>query len=168
MNKPETLPIRDQLEALLARQIAASREDGLPPAAVRIDRMRRLESVLRDHQKAWCEALDADFAGRPVMQSRMEIFSTIASLQHACKHVHAWMKPERRPLPLIQRLTGARAEVFYQPLGVVGVVAPWNFPLVLSIGALASVFAAGNRAMLKPSELAPHSSALMKELLDRA
>jgi coniferyl-aldehyde dehydrogenase len=58
--------------------------------------------------------------------------------------------------------------VFYQPLGVVGIVAPWNFPLVLSIGALASVFAAGNRAMLKPSELAPHSSALMKELLDRA
>jgi coniferyl-aldehyde dehydrogenase len=64
------------------------------------------------------------------------------------------------------RLLGARAEVFHQPLGVVGVVAPWNFPFVLSLGALAGIFAAGNRAMLKPSEFTPATSALLKQLLD--
>jgi coniferyl-aldehyde dehydrogenase len=69
-------------------------------------------------------------------------------------------------VPLIMRLVGVKAEVFYQPLGVVGVVAPWNFPLVLSIGPLTGIFAAGNRAMLKPSELSQRTSELMKEKLD--
>jgi coniferyl-aldehyde dehydrogenase len=155
-----------ELEALLARQKQAYLSDGLPSAELRIERLKRLESVLADHQRAWVEVLDEDFGGRPPLQTRMEIFGALESIRHARKHVRKWMRPERRALPWLMRLTGARAEVFYQPLGVVGVVSPWNFPLVLSIGALAGVFAAGNRAMLKPSELTSATSALLKRLLD--
>lgn len=159
--------IADSMKATLARHKAACLEDGLTSAELRIDRLKRLEAVMVGHQKAWCDALNEDFAGRPPMQSRMEIYGALASIRHTREHVRQWMKPEPRPLPLIQKLTGAKAEVFYQPLGVVGVVAPWNFPLVLALGALGGIFAAGNRAMLKPSELSPRTSALMKELLDR-
>jgi len=154
------------LTELLQRQRQAALADGMTPHADRIDRLRRLEALLVDHQKAWCEAVDADFGGRPAVQTRMEISGALESIRYAIKHLRHWMKPERRPLPLPLRLIGARAEVLYQPLGVIGVVSPWNFPLVLSLGALGSVFAAGNRAMLKPSELSPATSALMKQLLE--
>lgn len=157
-----------ELETLLARQKQAYLADGLPSVELRIERLKRLEALLVEHQREWVEAIDADFAGRPATQTRMEILGALESIRHARKHVRAWMKPERRALPLFMRLTGARAEVFYQPLGVVGVVSPWNFPLVLSLGALGGVFAAGNRVMLKPSELTPATSTLLKRLLDEA
>lgn len=158
----------EAMQTLLLQQKQAYLGDGLTPVSVRLERLQRLEKLLVENQREWCEALNEDFAGRPLIQSRMEIYAALESLRHARKHVHKWMKPEARALPWMLRLTGARAEVFYQPLGVVGVVAPWNFPLVLSIGALGSVFAAGNRAMLKPSELTPATSNLMKRLLDQA
>ena len=154
------------MEAALAAQRRACLDEGPPSLATRLDRLKRLEAVLVAHQREWCAALDEDFGGRPTVQSRMELSGTLSPIRYAREHVRKWMKPSRRPVPLIMRLTGAKAEVLYQPLGVVGVVAPWNFPLTLSLGALASVFAAGNRAMLKPSELSPHSSALLKQLLD--
>lgn len=159
-------------EAELTTGLAVHREavlrDGLTPLADRLDRLRRLERVLVDHQAAWCNAMDADFAGRPAMQSRMELFAAVDSLRQTAKHLRDWMKPERRPVPWMLRLTGAKAQVFYQPLGVVGVISPWNFPLVLAFCPLGAIFAAGNRAMLKPSELTPRTSALMKQLLDEA
>lgn len=156
-----------EMQAVVAAQKRACLEEGLTPLSVRLDRLQRLETVLIDHQREWCAALDADFGGRPSLQTRMEITGTLSPIRHAREHVRQWMKPSRRAVPLIMRLTGAKAEVFFQPLGVVGVVSPWNFPLTLSLGALASVFAAGNRAMLKPSELSPRASALLKELLDK-
>ncbi|MFT3754451.1 MAG: coniferyl aldehyde dehydrogenase [Pseudoxanthomonas sp.] len=154
------------LEASFGAIKTASLDDGIPRASVRIDRLKRLESILVNHQNAWCKAIDEDFNGRPPIQTRMEIYGALTGLRHAIKHVAHWMKPEPRPLPLIMRATGAKAEVVFQPMGVVGVVSPWNFPLVLSIGALGSVFSAGNRTMLKPSELAPATSELTKRLLD--
>lgn len=163
-----TTAVHEQMALQLAAHRGAALQDGLTPLATRIDRIRRLEAMLVEHQAEWCEALDADFAGRPVTQSRMELYATLESLRHARKHLKQWMKPERRPLPWMLRLVGAKAEVVYQPLGVVGIVAPWNFPLVLAIGPIGAVFAAGNRAMLKPSELSPCTSALMKRLLDAA
>ena len=157
----------ERLATSLAEHRMAAVKDGLTPLEDRIDRIKRLEGVLVDHQAQWCAAMDADFCGRPAMQSRMELYATLESLRDARKHVAGWMKPERRPVPWALRLTGATAEVFFQPLGVVGVIAPWNFPLALAIGPLGAVFAAGNRAMLKPSELTPRTSELMKRLLDQ-
>jgi coniferyl-aldehyde dehydrogenase len=153
---------------VLARQKEANLAEPFPSADVRIDRLRRLESILVNNQRAWVEALDADFGGRPGLQTRMEIYGALGPVRHAIKHVRTWIRPQKRPLPLLMRLTGARAEVFHQPLGTVGVVAPWNFPLVLSIGALGSVFSAGNRAMLKPSELTPVTSRLLEDQIARS
>jgi coniferyl-aldehyde dehydrogenase len=163
-----TLSLHELMALQLAEHRRASLAEGLTPLPTRLDRIRRLEAVLAEHQAEWCAALDADFAGRPAMQSRMELYATLDSLRQTSKHLKHWMKPERRPVPWMLRLLGARAEVFYQPLGVVGIVAPWNFPLVLALGPLGAVFAAGNRAMLKPSELASQTSALMKRLLAAA
>lgn len=151
--------------ALNAHRIAATRA-GLTTLADRVDRLHRLEAVLSENLDAFCHAMDMDFAGRPALQSRMELFAALESVRTSRKQVAQWMRPLRRPVPFLMRLIGVKAEVFYQPLGVIGVVAPWNFPLVLSIGPLAGIFAAGNRAMLKPSELCPHTSALLKEKLD--
>lgn len=164
MNTPAT--IETQLATALATHREAATRGGLPTLAQRVDRLHRLETALIDHLDAFCAALDADFGGRPALQSRMELYAAIDSVRTSRKHVAQWMRPLRRSVPLIMRLVGVKAEVFYQPLGVVGVVAPWNFPLVLSVGPLAGIFAAGNRAMLKPSELSPRTSALLKEKLD--
>lgn len=156
------------MQATLERLCQGYLEDRFPDARQRIDRLDRLIAVLSQNQKRLCEAAEADFGGRPVTQTRMEIFGAVESLRYARKHVRAWMKPEKRPVPLIMRVLGARAWVFHQPLGVVGCIAPWNFPIVLVAAPLAGIFAAGNRAMVKPSELTPQTSALLKELLESA
>lgn len=161
---PETF---ETLQAKLAGLKQAAAADGYTRAELRIDRLLRIESILVDNQRALVDAADADFSGRPPVQTRMEIAGALASLRHAIANVRRWMKPERRPVPLPLRLLGARAEVFHQPLGVVGVISPWNFPLVLSLGALAGVFAAGNRAMLKPSDLSPQTSTLIRQLVEQ-
>ncbi|VXD04176.1 putative coniferyl aldehyde dehydrogenase [Pseudomonas sp. 9AZ] len=145
----------------------AATAEGFTPVVVRIDRLRRLETIIVDNQRVLAEAAMADFAGRPIIQTRMEMVGALSSIRDAIKHVRRWARSEKRPVPFPMGLLGTRAHVFYQPLGVVGVISPWNFPIVLSLGALASVFAAGNRAMLKPSELAPESSRVMKELIER-
>ena len=160
--------IEERMALSLAAHRQAALRDAVTPLAQRVDRIRRLENLLLDHQAAFCEALDGDFAGRPALQSRMEVFGALEALRHTRKHVGRWTKPERRPLPWMLRLTGARAEVFFQPLGVIGIIAPWNFPLVLAIGPLGAAFGAGNRAMLKLSELSPRTSGLIKSLLDTA
>jgi len=141
-------------------------------AEVRIDRLRRLQALIRTHQARFVEAGIADFGARHPVQTRMELAATLETARHAAKHVRRWMKPRRAALPLPLRLTGARAEVFPQPLGVVGVVAPWNFPFNLTLAPLAGIFAAGNVAMVKPSEIGPACTealaAALDEYFDRA
>src|SRR3546814_9469576 len=90
--------------------------------------------------------------------------SPVGHLKYALKHVETWMKPEKRKADCPVNVLGARAQVFYQPLGVVGIMAPWNLPCALGYAPLAGVLAAGNRALIKPSELTPHTSALMAEI----
>lgn len=143
----------------------AAIQEGYTSYEVRIGRLKKLDAILVDHQSALIEAADKDFNGRPAIQTRMEIFGALESIRYTTKNLKRWMKPDKRDVPFINRLTGASAEILHQPLGVVGVVAPWNFPYVLSLGALAGVFAGGNRAMLKPSELCPNVSALLAELI---
>lgn len=142
----------------LAALRAAATNAGIPPAAVRIDRLQRLKAMICKHQNAFVEAASADFGCRPVLQSRLEIGSGIGSADFAIKRVKRWMKPQRVALPLPMRLTGASAVILPQPLGVVGVMSPWNFPFALTLVPLAGIFSAGNVAMVKPSELAPASA----------
>lgn len=146
-----------------------SRTETYPSLNLRRDRLSRLMAMLSSNKAAICQANSADYGVRSATQSLIaEIFVTLEALKHAKTNLKRWMRPERRStkfhgLPL--SLIGARAEVLYQPLGVVGVIGPWNFPVNLLFGPLAGVIAAGNTALLKPSEHAPETAQLLSELV---
>jgi len=122
--------------------------------------------LLQTHQRRLVDAMTADFGHRSEHQSLLtDVAGSVGPLRHAQQHLARWMKPEKRkvgPFPL--NLLGARARVEYQPLGVVGVISPWNFPVNLTFTPLAGILAAGNRCMIKPSEYTPATSELMAEI----
>jgi len=157
-----------RMREALARQKAAALAEGAPDWHTRIDRLDRLAALLRENERALCESLQADFGQRSLANAVMtEIAFPIAGIKYAKKHLRAWMKDEPRKVALLPRLLGARACVRYQPLGVVGVISPWNFPVNLAVAPLTDILAAGNRAMVKPSEHTPRNSALLAELVAR-
>jgi len=155
------------METILARQQAAHRRDGTPPAGIRIDRLDRAIGLLVDHASDIADALNDDFGHRSRQGTLVsDVAASIEPLKHAKRHIKRWMRRDYRgvsPAPLA--LLGARAWVDYQPKGVVGVIAPWNFPFNLTFAPLAGILAAGNRAMIKPSEFTPKSSTLMQTMI---
>ncbi len=158
------------MQAILAAQKAAHLRDGAPTAEVRIDRLNRCIKLLASHQTAIEDALNADFGSRSREATALaDIAASFGPLKHARDHLRKWMKPERRKTtPAILGLLGAKAEVRFQPKGVVGVISPWNFPVNLTFAPLAGILAAGNRAMIKPSEYTPATSELMKLMFAEA
>ncbi|MGL4541451.1 MAG: coniferyl aldehyde dehydrogenase [Polymorphobacter sp.] len=135
-------------------------------AAVRRDRLNRGLKLLLENVDALVGAMSEDFGHRSKEQSEItDIMSSIKSFKHTLKHFEGWMRPETRPMDFPLWLLGARALIEYQPKGVVGIIAPWNFPVVLTFSPLANVLGAGNRAMIKPSEFTPATSELMKALI---
>ncbi|MEI7780373.1 MAG: aldehyde dehydrogenase family protein, partial [Planctomycetota bacterium] len=158
------------LRALLDGQRDAFLRDGPPPATLRIDRIERCIGLLVDHQDEIAAAIDHDFGCRPALLSKFtDISGSIGPLKHARDHLRGWMKPEkRRPSPAILGWLGARAEVRSQPLGVVGLIAPWNFPVNLVFTPLACILAAGNRCLIKPSEHTPATAELMARMFAKA
>ncbi|WP_137819644.1 coniferyl aldehyde dehydrogenase [Pseudomonas sp. 2FG] len=154
----------EQLAAALARMKQAHLAEGPASLELRRDRLDRAIALLLDNREAIVAAVSADFGNRSREQTLLsDIAGSVASLKHCREHLSEWMRPELHPAPF----PGCEARVDYQPLGVVGVISPWNFPIVLAFGPLASILAAGNRAMLKPSELTPRTSALIAELIAR-
>ncbi|MES3026374.1 MAG: coniferyl aldehyde dehydrogenase [Pseudomonadota bacterium] len=151
------------MNALLAKQKAAHLRDGAPSAAQRIERIDRAIGLLVDNAGAIADALNQDFGSRSKEASAFtDVAASIGPLKHARAHLTKWMRPEKRkPTPAILGLFGAKAEIRYQPKGVVGIISPWNFPVNLTFAPLAGVLAAGNRAMIKPSEFTPATSELM-------
>lgn len=155
-----------RLRRTLELQKAAQRTQGAPDLRTRIDRLERLATLLRENEQALCESLRADFGERSIPNAAMtEIAYPVSAIRYAQKHLPAWMRDERRRAGLLPALFGARARISYQPLGVVGVIAPWNFPVNLAVTPLTDILAAGNRAMVKPSEFTPRNSALLAELV---
>jgi coniferyl-aldehyde dehydrogenase len=153
--------MRDVLDAQRAAFMAALPE----PLATRRDRLTRAAAMIADHADRLCDALSEDFGHRSREQSMMtDIASSVAPIRHALKHLESWARPEKRRVQFPLGLLGARAAVEYQPKGVVGVIAPWNFPVNLVMSPLAGIFAAGNRAMVKTSEFTPVTGALMAEI----
>ena len=137
-------------------------------AAVRKDRLTRAAAMIRDNADAFCDALSEDFGHRSREQSLVtDIAASVGPLDHARKHVDRWMRREHRGVQFPLGLLGARAWIEYQPKGVVGVIAPWNFPVNLVMGPLAGVFAAGNRALVKTSEFTPRVAALFEDVCPR-
>ena len=146
--------------------------EGAPSAALRADRLDRCMAMVSAYNKEIVESMQDDFGNRdPIMSATTEVDSVIGPMVHAKKNLKKWMKSEKRKAsiagtgPLLS-LTGAKAVINYQPKGVVGVISPWNFPVNLALAPLAGIIAAGNRVMLKPSELTPSSSDLMKKMID--
>jgi len=153
------------LNNLLMRQKQACLAQGVPSAEQRTEWLDRSIDLLCTHGDALCDAMSADFGHRSRNQSEFsDIAASIESLKFAKKHLQKWMRPDRRSAQFPLGLVGARATVHYQPKGVVGIISPWNFPVNLTFAPLAGVFAAGNRAMIKPSEFTEQTSALMAEL----
>jgi len=155
-----------QMQDVLARQKAANIRDGAPSVEVRIGRLDRAIGLLIKYDARIAAALNVDFGNRPDAVSGItDIAGSIGPLKHAKAHLRRWMKTEKRKTtPALLGLFGAKAEVRYQPKGVVGVISPWNFPVNLTFAPLAGILAAGNRAMIKPSEYTPATSALMAEM----
>jgi coniferyl-aldehyde dehydrogenase len=157
-----------RLQDVLARQQAAFIADGPPPAALRIDRIDRVIALVLENQQALCAALATDFSWRSHDHSLMsDVLLPVAGLKYARKRVQRWMKPERRTPEMGAGWLGAKAEIRFQPLGTIGIMAPWNFPVAIALGPLAEAFAAGNRAMITLSEFTPATAALLIELVAR-
>ncbi|AXF85884.1 Coniferyl aldehyde dehydrogenase [Ephemeroptericola cinctiostellae] len=134
-----------------------------PSYESRIDDLRTLERFVREQQEAMIAAIDRDYGHRSRHETLFtEIMPTLDGIKHAIKHLKQWMRPQRRSVDFMT-FTGARNRVIPQPLGVVGVIVPWNFPVFLTFSPLTSIFAAGNRAMVKMSENSRHLAALLNE-----
>ena len=155
--------LRETLDAMRA----AHARDPLPDAATRIARLDALEALMRENRNAIVAAIDADFGRRPTEETDLlEIFPSLAGLRHARRHVRRWMRPRRHWANFW--FLPARTEIVPLPRGVVGIIAPWNYPLYLTVGPLVDALAAGNRAMVKASEFTPRFSALFADLVSRS
>jgi coniferyl-aldehyde dehydrogenase len=152
-----------RLEALLAEQHAAFQVEGETSARVRINRLERGLDLLVSHQQDFCATLAEDFGRRPADLTRFaDILPAVLAFKNALRHVRRWMRPQRCRPALPAGAPGVRAYTAYQALGVVGLLSPWNFPVNLTFGPLAGILAAGNRCLIKPSELTPATADLMQ------
>ena len=156
------------MKALLQKQRDAFVAEGFVSAEARVDRLDRAISLLHDNRDAIADALDQDFGNRSRHQTLMELYATLESLKHAKKRVRRWMKRDKRKVPLPLALVGAKARVEYQPKGVVGILGTWNFPINTTFSPLAGALAAGNRVIIKLSEVAPATAARIADLVARA
>ena len=155
------------LRGTLDAMRAAHARDPLPDAATRIARLDALEALMRENRNAIVAAIDADFGRRPTEETDLlEIFPSLAGLRYARRHVRRWMRPRRHWANFW--FLPARTEIVPLPRGVVGIIAPWNYPLYLTVGPLVDALAAGNRAMVKASEFTPRFSALFADLVSRS
>ena len=149
------------LDRIFDLQRAAYGRHPMPSADERIGHLEKLERALIDYQDHLAMALNADFGCRSGDESRLaEIFPSVEGIRYAAKRVKRWMKPSRRWAGLV--FQPARARVLYQPLGVVGIITPWNYPVYLSMGPLTSALAAGNRAIIKMSRFTPRTAETLK------
>lgn len=160
---------QQQIEALgplLAAQRAAYRANPMPSAEQRRAWLKALRELILGEKQALIEAVSRDFSNRAAEETLLaEIMPSLHGIDYASKRLGKWMKPSRRSVGLA--FQPAAAKVVYQPLGVVGVIVPWNYPLYLAFGPLIGALAAGNRVMIKMSESTPATSQLVKELLAR-
>ena len=153
-----------RLEALFQRQKAAFRTSPMPDAAYRIARLKALKTALLDNQDALAAAINNDFSCRSKDETLIaEIMTTVQGINYMMSHLRSWMRPSRRHVNLL--FAPASNEVVYQPLGVIGVMVPWNYPVQLALVPVATALAAGNRAMLKLSEFTPATNHALKDML---
>jgi coniferyl-aldehyde dehydrogenase len=154
---------RKMLQDTLALQRAAYFADPVPTFAQRKEDLLKLKAFVRDHRDALVDAVNADYGNRSRHETLFaEVFTVLDGVDHVLKHLKKWMKPQRRSVDLMN-FFGASNRVIPQPLGVVGAIVPWNFPINLGFSGLIYTFAAGNRSMVKMSENSRHLAKLLME-----
>lgn len=155
-----------ELRSSLAKVRDAFARNRSPESGERLDRLNRLQSAVLEYKDRLIEAVDQDFGGRADAETMMiELLPVLEGIRYNKKNLLKWMGQSRRHIPLM--LFGAKAKVHYQPLGVVGIVVPWNFPIFLGLSPLVGALAAGNRAMIKTSEFAPRTGELLAEMISK-
>ncbi|QPF75294.1 coniferyl aldehyde dehydrogenase [Roseateles sp. DAIF2] len=156
--------LQERLHLVLEQQRAAFERERLPSLAQRRDRLRRLLAMTRQHGEALAAAMAQDFGHRARQESLLaDIFTVESGARHAIRHLPRWMAVKRAPTAL--HFLPGRNRLMPQPLGVVGIVSPWNYPYNLAMNPALAALAAGNRVMIKPSELTPLTSALMARIV---
>jgi coniferyl-aldehyde dehydrogenase len=154
-----------ELTEVFARQRAAFERNPAPTLQLRRATLLKLERLVEQNRLILAEAANADFGTRSGFETEMaEIVGTISIIRYIRRHLRSWMAPRRRSVSMWYAPAKNRVEP--RPLGVVGVVSPWNFPLNLALVPAATALAAGNRVMLKVSEFTPHTSAVLKRLIE--
>lgn len=149
----------------LQQQKASFHIEGEVKYRTRINRLERALGMLVNNQDRIAEALCADYGHRSIHQSLLtDVAGSIQPFKYAKAHLASWLKTRSRSIDLSLSMLGAKGTVAHRPLGVVGLMSPWNFPVQLTFGPLACILAAGNRVMIKPSELTPATAELMHEL----
>jgi coniferyl-aldehyde dehydrogenase len=162
MNAPAAA-VPDLARLFDAQQAAFARER-YPDEATRRGRLSRLLALVDDNERALVGAIDRDFGHRSAHETRLaELYIVTSGLRYALANLARWMKPQRVATPM--SLWPARGVVMRQPLGVVGIISPWNYPVQLALAPAIGAIAAGNRVAIKPSELTPNVSALLRELV---
>ena len=157
----------EKLKPRFGQMREAQLADPMPGLEIRRDRLQRLLKGLEEHEEAFTQAISADFGQRSAFETaNYDITVTLADIKYQIRNLARWMRIRKRSVPL--HLMPGRARIVPQPLGVVGVISPWNFPVFLSLSPVAGAIAAGNRVMLKPSEWTPKTSALLAELASEA
>ncbi len=154
----------ERLKSLLAKQKEAFSADRHRPIAERKADIGKVAEMVRDHAQDFMDAVSADYGNRSCAETQItEIGFTIAAAKHAQGHVAKWAKPKKASLPIT--LAPGKAYVRREPLGVAGIISPWNYPIQLALTPLIAALSAGCRAIIKPSELTPKTAELMKRLL---
>jgi coniferyl-aldehyde dehydrogenase len=152
------------LDRLFSLQRAAFAHERYPDLRTRVDRLARLKSLVTENEARFAAAVDSDFGDRSEHETRLaELYIVAAEIADAQANLPRWMRHERVGTPL--HLQPGRARIERQPLGVAGIISPWNYPVQLALAPALGALAAGNRVLLKPSELTPATSALLQELV---
>jgi coniferyl-aldehyde dehydrogenase len=164
MDQPLKSTGQSALDDAFHAAFARSRDEAAPLLEARCDRLARLRAVVADNEARFREAISADFGHRSAVETTIaEALFLYVEIRHATKHLKKWMAP-RRVQTALQFLPG-KNRLIPQPLGVVGIIAPWNYPLQLTLAPAIGALAAGNRIMIKPSELTPHFAAALREIV---
>ena len=163
---PEALTQQDMRQRFDALRAASLRAQ-TPPWRERADRLKRLRALVVDHRDHIAAAISADFHHRAAQETELaEVFPSVEGIDHALRHGPRWMRVKRRATGLWFKPASSR--VMPQPLGVVGIVVPWNYPLYLAVGPMTAALAAGNRVMVKQSEFTPRFAELFAALVRKA
>lgn len=164
VSPPDTAQVIQQMQKMLAQQKQAYQRQPYPSLQQRLERLSRLRQMIEKYQDDFAQAISEDFGNRSLDETRLaETITCLSHIDYYSNNIHQWMKSSKRHIGIYHQ--PAKGWVSYQPLGVIGIISPWNYPLLLAMGPLICAFAAGNHAMIKPSSAVPRFGALLAKAI---